>query len=124
MTHTLEEYGDICKMRLLEADTEHDIRVRENFAVLDAVGLLYPDMTPFELSLYGLAQSVWEDPTLLAAVQAQEGALTDYDDGSYEVYLAEAYAVAFAAMPPARQKEVRDKILSLPGWQQWAASKA
>jgi|ERR1700678_2060234 len=116
---TNAEYLEICAARQVVWDSERGTRKQENMAVLSAVGLLHPDMTQFEIDMFHLPETVWADPTLLAAVVAENGAL---DHG--EIYLAEAYADAFKALPKDQQAAVREAILQHDGWRKWAATKA
>jgi hypothetical protein len=122
MPRTRDEYVVWEKKVLEDAAIETVAREKENFAVLAAVGLLHPSMTPFDVDMYGLARTVWDDPALLAAVVANEGPLEKFEDGSYEVYEAEAYADAFNALSPEEQEATRARILANDGWKLWAAA--
>jgi hypothetical protein len=121
---TAEEYAEITKWRNAEYAVEAAERRQENFAVLAAVDLLHPDLTPFEVGMFHLAGTVWEEPTLLAAVTARYGPLAVGEHGyETESYTAAAYEEAFKELPRAEQQAMRERILALPGWQQWAATK-
>jgi hypothetical protein len=121
---TPEEYAEIFAARQVEHDAAREARNQEDVEVLKAFGLLHPDMTPFEIKVYKLAISIWDNPTLKAAVKAEAGPLEIFPNGSQDYYTAEEYAYVFNQLPPAEQKRVREAIVAQPGWQRWAASKA
>jgi hypothetical protein len=104
----------------MDAPTQE--RQKERIAVLAAVGLLHPTMTPFEVELYRLHETVLSDVELTARAWAATG-IPESERGEYELDASD-YADAFNALPASSRTAIRERILSQDNWQRWAAAHA